>query len=348
MLVFSLGRNGGMMDYAKSILSRVDLDDILVVFESEFSKNKFESEKSKFVPTYRDKFEFLLSIFTRLPFLLFQVLKFRRNKLYFPYFHPWSLPIIIVGRLTGSRIYFTVHDSIMHKGDYNFLEDFLLRKSIELSTDLIFLTNHVYEVTERHFNIRGKSIFLSKLGYLETEHDSKYTLKREFNGNSFLFLGRVSEYKGVEVLLECFSNSEILQEKRLTVAGKSNYVVPYESYDLKRLSVLDYFLPEEEIVELVNSHDVLVLPYIEATQSGVLGYALKSNTQVVLTNVGGLCEQIPPNCGVFCEPNAGSLKATLESVVRGDYSSNFATQDSYRKTISWDCIVRELMGFIDD
>ena len=47
----------------------------------------------------------------------------------------------------------------------------------------------------------------------------------------------------------------------------------------------------------------MVLPYSEATQSGVIPLAFAFGKSVIATNVGGIPEQVPQNIGVLVPPN---------------------------------------------
>ena len=95
-----------------------------------------------------------------------------------------------------------------------------------------------------------------------------------------------------------------------------------ESADLASLRVLagvtveNRWVPEGEIGALFAWADVLVLPYREASQSGVAPAAIAAGRFVVSTRVGGLVEQLGnEQLATLCEPNAASLAAGLRSVL---------------------------------
>ena len=62
-------------------------------------------------------------------------------------------------------------------------------------------------------------------------------------------------------------------------------------------------LVDEEVAKLLSSVDLIILPYIEASQSGVIPLAFALGKPVVVTNVGGLKEQVPDGCGLIIPPN---------------------------------------------
>ena len=67
----------------------------------------------------------------------------------------------------------------------------------------------------------------------------------------------------------------------------------------------------------VTPGDALVLPYREASQSGIAPTALAAGRQVIATRVGGLVEQLEGNAlATLCDPDAGSLAHALLSILQ--------------------------------
>jgi glycosyltransferase involved in cell wall biosynthesis len=76
------------------------------------------------------------------------------------------------------------------------------------------------------------------------------------------------------------------------------------------------WVPEGEIGALIAWADILVLPYKEASQSGVAPAAMAAGRYVVSTRVGGLVEQLGDNeLATLCEPDTASLTAALRDVL---------------------------------
>ena len=101
--------------------------------------------------------------------------------------------------------------------------------------------------------------------------------------------------QGDWVLLDAFG--QITRESEhdvvLTIAGSGD-LQPYES-ELSKIAGLDVrnkWLSDSEFGQLIHSHDVLILPYLEASQSGVIAAAHGAGKPVVAFSVGGISEQI--------------------------------------------------------
>lgn len=333
MFIFSLGRKGGLPLYAKYIVENLMCDDWLL-FQSKFADVKVDSGNIKNVPTYRNNVEFAIFSIPVLMYIFFKLLIGRclgRSKiLYFPYVHYWTPVIFLFGKILRFKNVLTVHDGVLHLGDGMPFESKVLASSIYSSDKIIVLSEHVKDQILNHYDIAGSvDIYVSSLGTMAQDHKYEFEKKNITNAERFLFFGRVSKYKGVEILIEAFKNSDVLRNKTLTIVGKSNYEIDYgDSQELiPNLRVVDEFISEGCISTYINEHDVLVLPYIEATQSGVLTYACESNTLVVMTKVGGLTEQLPVGSFFGCEPNVDSLKETLEQVVLNPNNTNKVHQE---------------------
>ena len=58
------------------------------------------------------------------------------------------------------------------------------------------------------------------------------------------------------------------------------------------VNVINRWIKDEEVSEIVEPADVVILPYTHATQSGVIPLAYAFSKPVIATNVGGLDEQV--------------------------------------------------------
>jgi glycosyltransferase involved in cell wall biosynthesis len=78
------------------------------------------------------------------------------------------------------------------------------------------------------------------------------------------------------------------------------------------VTVENRWVPEAEIGALLAWSDALILPYREASQSGVAAAAMAAGRPVIATRVGGLREQLSraPQA-VMCEPDADSMARAI-------------------------------------
>ena len=124
-----------------------------------------------------------------------------------------------------------------------------------------------------------------------------------------LFFGFVREYKGLHVLLEALP--DVLDEVpnlHLIVAGEpyddpERYRRLIRRHDLgDRVHWRDDYIPSGDVPSYFCAADLVVQPYVSATQSGVAQIATHFERPMVVTDVGGLAETIPHEEAGFIVP----------------------------------------------
>ena len=110
-----------------------------------------------------------------------------------------------------------------------------------------------------------------------------------------LFFGRIHEYKGLRYLIEAAPEIfRSVDHAKLIIAGRGDDFSSYRAMisDPSRFEIHNRFIEEAETVRMFAEADVLVLPYSEASQSGVLLVALCFGSPVVATDVGEMAEVV--------------------------------------------------------
>jgi D-inositol-3-phosphate glycosyltransferase len=112
----------------------------------------------------------------------------------------------------------------------------------------------------------------------------------------FVCPGHLRSYKGLRSLAEAWRRVASATDARLVVAGE--WLASRS--DLRalralgpRVVLIPRYLEEEELVWLLSNAEAVVLPYVSASQSGLLPMALRLARHVVLSDAGGLCEGLP-------------------------------------------------------
>jgi glycosyltransferase involved in cell wall biosynthesis len=110
-------------------------------------------------------------------------------------------------------------------------------------------------------------------------------------GPVVLFFGLVRPYKGLEVLLEAFGSVE---DAELWVVGLPHMPLePFRELAARtgaRVRFVPRYVAEAEIPAFFRRADIVVLPYREIDQSGVLQTALAFGKALVLSRTGGFVE----------------------------------------------------------
>jgi glycosyltransferase involved in cell wall biosynthesis len=169
-----------------------------------------------------------------------------------------------------------------------------------------------------------------------------------------LFFGFVSPYKGVDVLLEAFAS---LRGAELWIVGVPR--VPLEQ--MRALAArapgtvrfVPRFISEPELPAYFRRADVVVLPYREIDQSGVLYTALAFGRPMVVSRVGGLTEVAEDHGAARLVPpdDPGALAAVLDELLRDPGARRALAERSGRaaaEAYSWNVIARQTLTLYRD
>jgi glycosyltransferase involved in cell wall biosynthesis len=198
-------------------------------------------------------------------------------------------------RRHGVRVLTSVHDVNRHAGERNPLLAALARRSMTDTDGIV-----VYSQAALHeLGARSAPVFSTVLGALGTTVARPRSLSER--PAVIGFFGRIRTYKGVPRLLAAVAE---LHRRGYPVRP---HIVGHGRLDATDVETVESlggrienrWVPESEVEGLIGSFDILALPYDEASQSGVLGFALRTGVPVVATPVGGLAEQVRASGGLL-------------------------------------------------
>jgi glycosyltransferase involved in cell wall biosynthesis len=132
-----------------------------------------------------------------------------------------------------------------------------------------------------------------------------------------LFFGRIWGYKGLEYLIRAEpAITASVPDARIVVAGEGESFERYAGLMVhpERFVVVNRFIPDRERDELFRRASVVVLPYVEASQSGVVPLAYTFGKPVVATDVGGLPDMVEHGRTGYVVPSR-DVPALAEAIV---------------------------------
>jgi glycosyltransferase involved in cell wall biosynthesis len=210
--------------------------------------------------------------------------------------HVWLPLVANVGKRLGVRQYLMVHDAVAHPGDPTGLVNGLKLRGIAHADRIITLSSAVTNQLVSSGKVDAKRISTLFHPHLMSATRRPAEPVSPFGGNAagrLLFMGRIQAYKGLPLLIDTLEYLGVGGLKfELTVMGEGS--VGVEPARLTNLSatVVNRWLTAAEIAEALDSHDVIILPYLEASQSGIVAMAHGRGVPVIVTPVGGLQEQV--------------------------------------------------------
>lgn len=133
----------------------------------------------------------------------------------------------------------------------------------------------------------------------------------DLSGEVLLFFGYVRAYKGLMTALEALPGVLARRPVTLVVAGefydkKSDYVDKVTELGIQEhVRFFDEYIPNEKVAQFFAAADLVVQPYVTATQSGISQLAFGFGKPIAATRVGGIPEAVlDGKTGLLVPPNA--------------------------------------------
>jgi glycosyltransferase involved in cell wall biosynthesis len=275
--------------------------------------------KSFNIKTYDSKIQAIISFLNILSIKKKFINFLRLNKIdvvYSPMFHLWNFLISKYFFKYRIKYLFTVHDAKLHPGENSFILRLIYNLSVKTANGYLTLTKTVKSQLLKDKYFRNKKIYVARFGNIENINNIKKLEKKK--GMKFLFFGRILEYKGIHNLLIAFSKfNKDYPNSTLHIVGRGD-VSKYLKLILKNKNIylINNWISEKSFNTFFRDFHVCVLPYIEASQSGVIPLMFSLGIPVIITPVGGLNEQVKNNYnGIICKDYSYySLQKEMERI----------------------------------
>ena len=247
--------------------------------------------------------------------ILNRVHKFRPDVVHYQQGHMW-----FNGALKSLKKYplvITIHDPRHHAGDSvsqktpQWLMDYGFRQADHVIVHGDALVGQVHEL----FGIDRSNIHV--IPHVSMGGDVVGNAIAE-DPNQVLFFGRIWDYKGLDYLIRAEPHiTEHVPHVKIVIGGEGDDFQRYRDMigDSDRFAVHNRWISDEERAEMFQRAAVVVLPYTEATQSGVVPVAYNFGKPVVATRVGALAECVDhESTGLLVPPR--DPKALANAIVR--------------------------------
>jgi len=276
--------------------------------------------------------------------------------------------LMLYYKLLGKRVVFTAHNVNAGRRDRN--DSFLNRVTLKAQYRLV---DHIFVHTEQmkselstDFGIPCAKVTVIPFGLNNsvpsttlTPASAKRRLGLEKGEKTILFFGAIRPYKGLQNLVSAFQILPHNQEPyRLIIAGEPKkgsdtylrdiqQAIEKHSSKTRILRKLE-FIPDEETELYFKAADVLVLPYTEVFQSGVLFLAYSFGLPVIASNVGSFREDIVSGeTGYLARSSAGEdLAGAIEQFFASELYKSLdrrrsQIRDFARARNSWEIVGRQ-------
>jgi D-inositol-3-phosphate glycosyltransferase len=265
--------------------------------------------------------------------------------------------LMLYYRILGKKIVLTAHNVNADRRDSrdSLLNRITLRMQYRLSHQIFVHTEKMKSELIEQFGVRGASITVIPFGINNavpntslSPSEAKRQLVLGDDQRAILFFGRITPYKGLEYLIAAFRQAvSSCKNYRLIIAGRPDRCEQYwsairqdihEEVRTGQILLRADFIPDEEAEVYFKAADVLVLPYKDIYQSGVLFTGYNFGLPVIAADVGSMRDEIVEHkTGFVFKPED---PADLARVIEQYFSSDLYTDLSNRR--------REISDFVTE
>lgn len=359
VVLIYLGRRGAgpvyAFEMAKALSTRCNL---LCVISRNISNREQWRELSKYsdeVSLYEIKTYNSLMEFVYRSFFIWQYVKvvryidnFSPDMIYSPMGHFWEKFIFPYVRC-HKRIQ-TIHDVILHKGEDSCVHKFC-NFLFSYRTEKYVILSEIFKEILLSKGIDKRNIIV--IPHAVFKQDNRKELDTR-TYHKFLFFGRIIKYKGLEVLLQSMQRIvDIYPDAILSIVGNGD-IRDYECLMKKcelNLETHIGWIDDSDIEYYFADVDFVVLPYIQASQSGVISLAYSFGKPVIATRVGGLPAQVIENrTGILISPNnVEELTAAISDLLKNEKQLKYMKEQCWMYALehTWETSASILLSAFD-
>jgi glycosyltransferase involved in cell wall biosynthesis len=275
--------------------------------------------------------------------------------------------LMLYYKLLGKKVVLTAHNVNARRRDSkdSALNRLTLRIQYRLADHIFVHTESMKKELCADFGVREDATSVIPFGINNAVPNTELTAEQarqhlgiEADARTILFFGRIRPYKGLEFLVAAFQQLAAAHHNcLLIVAGQLSRGCEEYLDGIRRLIRDDpsrdrviqriKFVSDEETELYFKAADLLVLPYTQISQSGVLVLGYSFGLPVIAAEVGSFREDvIEGKTGFLVKPgDSVSLAAAIERYFRSDLFKTLPSRrreiiDYARERYSWDAVSR--------
>lgn len=259
--------------------------------------------------------------------------------------------------LKGENLIHTFHELGNHSGELKPLR--VVESAIKDGSKVILHSQATYNRFLSLPNVNPDRVTMIPFGKFETcklyVHEQNIPLPFNNDKPILLFYGYIASYKGLDILAKSIEKIKADWDKfNLIIAGSGDdSSIPYFK-SLHNCYVLNRFLSNDEMMNLIRQSSVVLLPYRSASQTGIIPTCTLYGKPFIATNVGAFSESVIDGYnGLLIEPEnpeafANAIKRILDernllkNLAYG--ASKFGNGDKF----DWNIIAKQTISFFYD
>ena len=266
------------------------------------------------------------------------------------------LLILILPFLKKCSVITTFHDVRSHPGNESLMNRFIRFWSIKNSKKVFIHGRQLKEIMVKEYNLPEDKVQAIPIGEHNVAPFKKYMKENVKEEKSILFFGWLAIHKGLEYLIKAEPMiSKEVPDARVIIAGRigngefdNEYFRKCQNLIINKsnFEIYPQYISWEFGAELFQRSALVVLPYIETSQSGVIPTAYGFKKPVVVTNVGAIPEIVDDGVTGFVVPprDPEALAEAIVKLLKDEKLRKQMGENAYKKLkrdLSWDKIAEK-------
>jgi glycosyltransferase involved in cell wall biosynthesis len=251
-------------------------------------------------------------------------------------------------KIKGTKLLLTEHNPKPHTGDniYSKLNQQLAKLIVRKVANKIIVHGDNIKTNLIENGVKRESI--SVIPHGDYSYYTKWSQNLMEEDCTILFFGLIKEYKGLEYLLRAIPLiTPSIPNLKVIVAGDGDFS-KYRKYinNEARFEIHNRYILDEEVAEFFERASIVVLPYTEASQSGIIPIAYAFKKPVVVTDVGSISEIVEDGVTGYIIPpkNTEYLAKSIIKILQNKnikYDMGLKAYSKLENEMSWPLIAKK-------
>jgi glycosyltransferase involved in cell wall biosynthesis len=235
---------------------------------------------------------------------------------------------ILLTKLIGVKVVWTVHNYTSHNSQFPGLEHWTQQTLLKLADRIIFHNISALQDFSQIYEIGKSKTEVIPHGHYREVYNSpidklaaRKALSLPLSGRIYLNLGMLRPYKGIERLLQVWrENKNLLGESTLLIAGQvldQDYgqKLANQASETEAVILHTNFIADDRLHLFFSAADVVVLPFDRILTSGSLILAMSYDKPIIAPRTGSIVETLGTADWLLYEPedHQGLFHALKES-----------------------------------
>ncbi len=264
------------------------------------------------------------------------------------FWSPWMMSAM--GKLLEPPLVSTTHDVHRHPGERGLwaIPSRLYRWQWRWANQVIVHASTARQQLLNQYGCQPERVHVIPIGAYDFYRTCTSSIQPE-KSNTILFFGRIWGYKGLQYLIKAEPLiTQAIPDARIIIAGHGE---PFEKYQQamvnpQHFEIHNYRIPDEMVADFFQSASVVVLPYTEASQSGVIPIAYAFGKPVVATRIGGIPDVVDHGQTGYLVPpkDSSSLAQAVITLLQNQQTRLEMGRKALEKVeneLSWSSIARK-------